>query len=102
MITFFNRKLLYKGFDAEEVGRIKLALKDSGIKYEITTKRNAGPYSKEGRAVLGAGSFLARGGNPSASSAKVGDMVGYDDVTYLYQVFVEKKNLDNANAVVYP
>jgi hypothetical protein len=93
---------LYKGFDAEEVGRIKLALKDSGIKYEITTKRNAGPFSKESKPVVGSGSFLARGGNPSASSAKVGEMVGYDDVTYLYQIFVDKKNLDNANAVVYP
>ena len=99
MITIFNRKLLYSGRDAQELARIKAALDSSDIKYEIDTKRSAGPFSKEGHRPL-SGTWLARGGYASVSADKVGSVGGYDEVTYDYSVYVENKDFEHAQKAI--
>lgn len=83
MITLFNRKTVYTGFDLARYSAIRTALADNHIDYVPRVKNRMGQWN-------GHGTIRGRTGSPGMSS----------DIMYEYEVFVHKKDYELAMRVI--
>jgi hypothetical protein len=83
MITLFNRKSVYIGFDMAQCSDIRTALANNGISYTVRTKNPMGEWSFGG---------TRRG--------RTGSLWQATDFMYEYQVYVHKKDYEQAMWVI--
>ena len=79
MITLFNRKNIYTGFDLAKYSAIRSTLTAGHIPYVVKVKNRMGQWS-------GHGTLRGRTGSLGQSS----------NLTYEYEVFVHKKDCEQA------
>lgn len=84
MITIFNRISVYIGFDNMEFNRIREALELNKIKYKYNVKNQMGEWTGRGTVRGNIGSA----GQPS-------------NLSYEYEIFVDKKDIEQAKNAVY-
>ena len=78
MICFLNRKRILLDTDPRELARVKQCLDKAGIPYEVKTTM--------------ADNVLSRNMNAAASMRYVTTYSAAQNQTYLYQVFVRRKD----------
>ena len=78
MIWFFNRKRVLLDTDARELARVKSRLDQAGIAYEVKTTVSD--------------NVLSRNVNSAAAMRYVTAYSAAQNQTYLYQVFVRRKD----------
>ena len=83
MITLFNRKSVYVGFDLKQFSNIRTALSDHHIDYVPKVKNRMGQWA-------GHGTIRGRTGSVGMTS----------DIMYEYEVFVHKKDYELAMKVI--
>ena len=91
MITVFNRAELFVDSDAEAAAKVRLALKENGIKYEMRTKQNVSTLRKSIQLRAATGPSSGYGGM-SASHFM-------DTPNYIYTIYVKKQDLAKAKKV---
>lgn len=79
MITIFNRKNVYTGFDLKRFSAIRTMLADNHIPYTFSTKNQMGQWT-------GRGTLRGRTGSLGQPS----------DTMYEYEVFVHKNDYEEA------
>lgn len=83
MITLFNRKNVYTGFDLKQFSAIRTALADNHIDYVPKVTNRLGQWA-------GHGTIRGRTGSVGMTS----------DIMYEYEVFVHKKDYELAMKVI--
>ena len=78
MICFLNRKRILLDTDARELARVKTCLDRAGIAYEVKTSMSD--------------NVLSRNMNSAAAMRYVTSYSAAQNQTYLYQVFVRRKD----------
>ncbi len=89
MITLLNRALLFKDVNSEAAARVWSALRKEGIEYDVNTEVNAGVMGKNK-------GHLAQGMWPGIS---VSDGYSGNAASYVYEIWVRKKDLERAREV---
>lgn len=79
MITLFNRKTVYTGYDLKKFSAIRDILAASQIDYTMNTKNRMGQWT-------GHGTLRGRTGSLGQSA----------DTTYEYEIFVHKDDYEKA------
>ena len=85
MITVFNRKNIYVGFDLKKYSDIRNTLGEHGINYTTSVKNRLGQWAGSGRGTL-------RG--------QTGSLGQSPDMTYEYEVFVHNKDYEEAMRLI--
>lgn len=91
MITAFNRAKLFVDTDAQAAANVWSVLKANGIKYEMQTKQNVSTIRK-------AVQFRASTGAPSGYGGMSASHFT-DTPTYVYTIYVRKRDLKKAKEV---
>lgn len=79
MITIFNRRDVYKGYDLKTYSNIRTVLSDNHIPYETNVKNRMGQWA-------GPGTLRGRTGSFGQSS----------DMMYEYKIYVHKSDYEQA------
>jgi len=90
MITVFNRRRLMTDSSGEAVAAARDALRAAGIPFQIKTVQNQTGLGRAIRSGAGVGAY--GGGMPASSFSQAG--------SYVYFIYVRKKDLDRARAVI--
>ena len=81
MITIFNRAELFTDVNQEAAAKVWSTLKANGIEYEMSTKQD----------VSSQGMNVGHGGIPASYFG--------DAPTYIYRIYVKRKDLERAREV---
>lgn len=86
MITVLNRKRLLADSSSEAAAKVRETLKSAGIPYAVKTVQNHTALGKAVHSGVGVGAY--RGGMPASAFS--------DQISYVYFVYVRKKDYDRA------
>lgn len=90
MVSFFDRRKLFTGADAEEAARVWSALKAAGIDYRLQTQGVRSSMAQGRRAGMGMG--------VTGGAARYSDYA--DSPSYIYTIYVAKGDYARAKQLL--